>query len=222
MKYLIVNGDDFGGSRGINRGILDAHHRGILTSASLLVTMPWSNEAARLVRAAPGLSVGLHVQLPAVEQLDANGCRAELERQWRRFEELMGCPPTHVDSHYNIHRDVRVLPHLLDVTQQYGVPLRGHCSVRYLSKFYGQWGGRTHLEQISVESLCHLLRTEVEEGVTELSCHPGYADPDFRSGYSIERETEVRTLCAPNSRQTLVEQRIRLVSFQDLGGLALG
>ncbi|PYR01516.1 MAG: hypothetical protein DMF97_07400, partial [Acidobacteria bacterium] len=35
MKYLIVNADDFGASSGINRGILEAHQRGILTSTSL-------------------------------------------------------------------------------------------------------------------------------------------------------------------------------------------
>ena len=43
MKCLIVNGDDFGASRGINRGILEAHRSGILTSTSLLVNTPWSS-----------------------------------------------------------------------------------------------------------------------------------------------------------------------------------
>jgi len=49
-RYLIVNGDDFGASRGINRGIVQAHSRGILTSTSLLVDSPWSAEAAELAR----------------------------------------------------------------------------------------------------------------------------------------------------------------------------
>ena len=52
MKYLIVNGDDFGLSPGVNRGICEAHQDGILTSASLLVDTPWSEEAARLGRTA--------------------------------------------------------------------------------------------------------------------------------------------------------------------------
>src|SRR5919198_5155185 len=57
MKYLIVNGDDFGASRGVNRAIVESHRYGILTSTSLLVDVPWSESAAILSRALPGLSV---------------------------------------------------------------------------------------------------------------------------------------------------------------------
>ena len=32
MKSLIINGDDFGASPGINRGVIEAHEKGILTS----------------------------------------------------------------------------------------------------------------------------------------------------------------------------------------------
>src|SRR5204862_7273184 len=60
MKYLIVNGDDFGASRGINRAIMEAHLHGILTSTSLLVKTEWLEEAAALSSTAPDLSVGLH------------------------------------------------------------------------------------------------------------------------------------------------------------------
>src|SRR5947208_12765584 len=63
MKYLIVNADDFGASHGVNRGILEAHQRGILTSTSLLVHTAWSGEAAEMSRTAPDLSVGLHADL---------------------------------------------------------------------------------------------------------------------------------------------------------------
>ncbi len=228
MKYLIVNGDDFGASHGINRGIIAAHCQGILTSTSLLVTLPCSEEAARLGRAVPELSVGLHVHLhsggrgPTLDRPDADSWRVELHRQCRRFEELMGRPPTHLDSHHNVHRDLRLLPHFLSVARHYGVPLREHCPVRYLSKFYGQWGGQTHLEQISVDSLLHMLKTDIQEGITELSCHPGYIDPDFPSAYSTERETELQTLCAPSIRTALAEQQIQLVAFRDLGSLTMG
>lgn len=221
MKYLIVNGDDFGASRGINRGIIEAYHYGILTSTSLIVTTPWSEEAALLSRATPALSVGLHVHLTQGGELhtgpiDGDSIQAELRRQFFRFQELMGHPPTHLDSHHNMHREPRLLPYFLDLARQYGLPLREHSPVRYFSKFYGQWGGETHLEQIGVESLVRMSETEIQEGITEISCHPGYVDPDFPSGYSAERETELRTLCDPRIRLVLATRSIQLVNFRDL------
>jgi chitin disaccharide deacetylase len=225
MKWLIVNGDDFGVSRGVNGGIIAAHRRGILTSTSLIVNAPWSAEAAWLSRAVPALSVGLHVHIVsggkegATGPIDDDSYLAELCRQFFRFQELVGRLPTHLDSHHNVHRSPRLLPHFLELARQHGLPLREHSPARYFSKFYGQWGGDTHLEQIGVESLVRILETEVQEGVTELSCHPGYVDPDFPSSYSAERETELRTLCDPIVRQALAAQQIQLVSFRDLGAL---
>jgi predicted glycoside hydrolase/deacetylase ChbG (UPF0249 family) len=227
MKYLIVNGDDFGISPGINRGIMEAHHRGILTSTSLIVNMSSSQEAARLSRDLPRLSVGLHVNFaqsggePVADLADSDNCKDELHRQFYRFQELMGYLPTHLDSHHNAHRDPRLLPHFLDLARQYRLPLREHCPVHYFSKFYGQWDGQRHLEQISVESLARMLEAEIQDGCTELSCHPGYVDAEFQSSYSIEREAELRTLCDPGIRKVLVERQIQLVSFRDLGSILI-
>jgi len=49
-KYLIVNADDFGQSTGINRGIIEAHERGVVTSASLMVRWPAAIDAAQYAR----------------------------------------------------------------------------------------------------------------------------------------------------------------------------
>ena len=59
-RYLIVNADDFGQSRGINRGITEAHEQGIVTSASLMVRWPAAPEAAAYARSHGSLSLGLH------------------------------------------------------------------------------------------------------------------------------------------------------------------
>src|SRR5690349_9875299 len=108
MKCLIVNADDFGASRGINRGILEAFRSGILTSASLLVNAPWSEEAATLSRSVPEMSVGLHADLTHRENITARDSliRSALARQISAFEKLMGRMPTHLDSHRNIHHDL--------------------------------------------------------------------------------------------------------------------
>ena len=221
MKYLIVNGDDLGASRGINRGILEAQRCGILTSTSLLVNAAESEKAAELSRTLPEMSVGLHADLrnELKATTDPHRLREVLCAQIARFEELMGRPPTHLDAHHNVHRDPRALPCFLDVAREYGFPLREHSPVRYFSKFYGRWAGESHLEQISAESLARMLETKIKEGITELSCHPGYVDPNYSTGYAAERERELRTLCDPLIRRVLVEQSIQLVSYRDLAKL---
>src|SRR2546430_9059599 len=108
-RHLIVNADDFGQSRGVNRGIVAAHERGIVTSASLMVRWPAAAEAAALGRAHPRLSIGLHVDLgewtyrdgewvPVYEvvRLDNPAAVAqEAGRQLAAFRRLTGADPTH-------------------------------------------------------------------------------------------------------------------------------
>lgn len=221
-RYLIVNGDDFGASRGIDAGILRAHHDGILTSASLMVNMPRSREAAALSDALPAASIGLHANFtnegagPVVDLADVAACRTELRRQFTDFVRLMGRPPTHVDSHHNVHRLPGLLPLFLDLAAEHELPLREHSPARYHSSFYGQWDGVPHPEQISPDSLIRMLRTQMDTQVTELGCHPGYVDPDFSSVYHVERETELRTLCDPRVGRTVAALGFVLISFRDL------
>jgi len=217
MRWLIVTGDDFGITSGINRGIVQAHREGILTSASLMVDRPACEEAAALGRECATLSVGLHLEL---DPDDPERVPVELERQLARFLELVGAAPTHVDSHHDVHYDSRVLPRLLAWAGRTGLPVRGHSRARHFSKFYGQWGGETHLEQIGVEAFLRLADAEVREGVTELNCHPGYVEPGFPSSYAAEREEELRTLCDRRVHQALLEKEIRLIGFRDLSALA--
>ncbi len=60
---LIINGDDFGYSEGVNRAIIQAHREGVLTSASLMVNERAAAEAVAMAKANPGLAVGLHLVL---------------------------------------------------------------------------------------------------------------------------------------------------------------
>ena len=63
MAYLIVNADDLGADRNVDKGILEAFRNGIVTSATMLVTFSshWE-ESAREAQTA-GLPTGLHLSL---------------------------------------------------------------------------------------------------------------------------------------------------------------
>ncbi|OLB35170.1 MAG: hypothetical protein AUH11_15590 [Acidobacteria bacterium 13_2_20CM_57_17] len=63
VKNLIVNADDLGWTDGVNRGIVEAFHHGIVTSASLLANGPAFAGGAEAARSAPGLGIGVHLNL---------------------------------------------------------------------------------------------------------------------------------------------------------------
>lgn len=63
MRRLIVNADDFGFTSGVNRAIVEAHNRGVVTSSTLMANGPAFAEAVELARSTPSLGVGCHVVL---------------------------------------------------------------------------------------------------------------------------------------------------------------
>lgn len=63
MRRLIVTGDDFGLAVPVNEAIEEAHRRGILTTASLMVGAGAAADAVERARRLPTLKVGLHLVL---------------------------------------------------------------------------------------------------------------------------------------------------------------
>jgi len=53
-------------------------------------------------------------------------------------------------------------------------------------------------------------------GVTELMCHPGYAATGVPSFSCAQREQELRSLTCPSVRAAIIDERIRLISFNDI------
>lgn len=228
-RFLIFNGDDFGLTSGINRGIIEAHERGIVTSASLMVRYPAAVQAAEYARAHPRLSVGLHFELAewrycagewkaayeVVDARDATAVAAEFSQQLEIFERLMERTPTHLDSHQHVHLSEPARSLLLAEAARLQVPLRGlDSSIRYCGSFYGQTGeGESLSAAISSSSLIKLMR-DAEQGWTEYGCHPGYAE-GLDSVYLTEREVELSVLCASELRGVFAENNLRLSSFRD-------
>jgi predicted glycoside hydrolase/deacetylase ChbG (UPF0249 family) len=233
-RYLIVNADDFGQSPGVNRGVITAHERGIVTSASLMVRWPAAAAAADYGRTHPGMGLGLHLDLgewayrdggwamlyEVVPAADEAAVSEEVARQLDSFRRLVGREPTHLDSHQHAHREEPVLSVLLAVAEQLGVPLRHHTpGVQYCGDFYGQTGKGDPLPAaISLGGLVRTLKA-LPAGCTELACHPGL-DGDVDSMYRQERAEEVNVLCDPRLREVLAAEGIELLSFADVAGRA--
>src|SRR4030081_633307 len=131
-RLLVINADDLGFASGVNRGIIEAHDAGTLSSASMMVNAPAFEEAAALARARrPRLRGGLHLNLVAGRPLTdavsltdartgefhslgdltrralggrvrANEVRRECDAQLRALA-AAGIAPTHLDSHRHAH-----------------------------------------------------------------------------------------------------------------------
>jgi predicted glycoside hydrolase/deacetylase ChbG (UPF0249 family) len=152
MKQLIVNADDFGVSAEVNRGILYAHHNGIVTSTTVMVNFP---DAAlgleQALAAAPDLGIGLHLNLTAgcpvlpvpslvtadgtfyniaewptcLKAFDDDQVQQEVEAQVRRFFEIAGRPPDHLDAHHHAaYLHPVALRTMLATARQYNIPIR--------------------------------------------------------------------------------------------------
>ena len=219
MRRVIFNADDFGASSGTNRGIVECHTRGVLTSTSMMVTGAAVEEAVELSATLPELAVGLHWDVIGEDEREFDlaeeaAVREEFAAQLQRFEELTGRAPTHIDSHRHMHLEESVSELFRELAAPVGVPLRGDGQVRFVGNFYAQWEwGVTDLEHVSVAALQEIIRSEVREGWTELSCHPGYVSDDYRPMYRYEREAELRTLIDPAIAATLTELGIVLESY---------
>ena len=218
MRALIVNADDFGLASGVNDGIIEAHHAGVVTSGSLMVERPSAAEAAGLARRHPALSVGLHFddhRAAAGELDDPSWTAREFARQLERFRALVGAEPTHVDSHHHVHLDARRIATFKRLVAPLAVPLRGAGRVAYIGAFYARrHGGGTELERVGRRSLLGLIESQTGAALSELGCHPGRVSDDLTSSYLREREAELQTLTSPGLRQAIEDLGVRLVSYR--------
>lgn len=144
---LIINADDFGLTEGVNQAIIDLANKGTLSSTTVMVNMPFANEAIKL-KEYPSFSIGLHFNLtegkPISEPekcsslLDADGnfysystfvkklkngaikqehILEELRAQYNKLTEIIECSPSHIDSHQNIHKQWKIAKVLINFSK---------------------------------------------------------------------------------------------------------
>lgn len=222
-RFLVVNADDLGLSRGVNAGIVEAHERGVVTSASLMVRQSAAEAGARCAERHPALAIGLHLDLgqwdyeqgewaTAYERCDLEdpgAVEAECRAQVEAFRGLLGRDPTHVDSHQHVHTSEPVATVAAKIAAGLGVPLRGTGEYRYEGSFYGQDGrGEPYPAGITVAHLVELIES-LPAGWTEIGCHPG-RDAEGLSSYGAEREVEIEALCHPHVAAAIEKGRVRL------------
>lgn len=151
LKRVIINADDFGFSPGVTDGILRAHRDGIVTSTTIAANMPAAADAVKGLSEAPGLGIGVHLNVSQGPPLSKEGmalagadgvmnrtaigvmlavtCRpwllraveAEFEAQILWLKNL-GVTPTHLDSHRHIHCFTPIFSRVARLARRYHIP----------------------------------------------------------------------------------------------------
>jgi hopanoid biosynthesis associated protein HpnK len=159
VRRLIVNADDFGFTSGVNRAIVDAHSRGVVTSSTLMANSQAFEEAAQLAKTMPKLSIGCHVVLidgqPVLgaEQLPSLTSAARFRDDLVMFAaraiaggiegeeiiaeasaqiqkiQLAGIAVSHIDTHKHTHLFPKILRPLLRAA--------GACGIRAVRNPFG-------------------------------------------------------------------------------------
>ena len=141
QRRLIVNADDFGFTRGVNEGIIEAYRHGVLTATTLMANGEAFDDAVSLARQNPALDVGCHLvlvggssvldssrSLPAslFSLIAAVGARRiriydEFAAQLRKTLEV-GIRPTHLDTHKHTHLLPPVLEAVARLSAEFAIP----------------------------------------------------------------------------------------------------
>lgn len=211
---LIVNADDFGYSRGVNWGIVDAHRHGVVSSATMMVNMPAFAHAVELGKENPQLGIGVHLVLtcgqpvhPTVPTLtDESGAfrrgqqhlmdarPEEIEQEWTaQIERFLqsGLELTHLDSHHHVHAHPAVLPIMLRLAKKYDVPIRNPWALTESGQKSDQqvsctegFSPRFYGEALTVDTFIDIVE-ELQGCISaEVMTHPAYLDEAVRKGSS--------------------------------------
>lgn len=242
MRYIIVNADDFGLSPSVNKGIIEAHRNGIVTSTTVMMNMPYAYEAIQYRKAFPNLGFGVHLVLTQGMALGKdyqtltyeNGIFKEENIRQRSFDidEViqewtlqidafyeMGIKPTHLDSHQSIHRFEELQSACLTIQDKYKLPFRNHFQywhpkLKVKSAFFNKF----YKEKLSLTTLISAINRINDGQVLEIMCHPGLNDEDLKalSPYADERQIELDLLCSLELKKQLSDLNVRLVNYSDI------
>ncbi|MFY4774452.1 chitin disaccharide deacetylase [Metabacillus sp. RGM 3146] len=238
---LIVNADDFGYSPGVNYGILDAHHQGILTSATMMMNMPGTDHACIISKHAPDLGIGVHFVLTTgfpltngaslkgengrfltqqqffKRELNAKEIQDEFQAQLSKFLKA-GLQPTHFDSHHHVHRQPIVWEILKEIAEGLSIPVRNPMVASLpdqekvlTSVFSSSFYG----EKLTKEDFIRILNDMADTEILEIMCHPGYVDEQLleNSSYHKQRAYETSVLIDVKLKEWIQKNEIMLCHY---------
>ena len=238
---LIINADDLGYDPAVTRGILEAMNQGVVSSTTMIVNGPHSEDAGKKVHGTV-LGIGLHVNLARwqpvskvpkyllgpdggfvegkIVELPVEVVEHETLAQLERLKALTGRAASHLDVHKHLHKNPLVLEGIGRVALKLKLPLRSiDAPMRRTLRERGVVTNDAFIGDAGEQAYwtTERLRTHLwalpTEGSVELMCHPGYAPITLKSGYSAQREVELATFLSDQARDWLDARELSPTSW---------
>lgn len=279
LKKLIINADDFGLCKGVNRAVIETHTAGVLTSTTIMANMPASDEAISLAKKTPTLGVGVHLNVSEGKPLSTDSAVRLLLDDDGKFRHSAyklafkvltnkkilkavevefaaqiksvidrGIKPTHLDSHKHFHLLPPVYRIVCSLAGDFGIG-----AIRWpwepATVCFGDWPkvdfadkmraflarqmalkcqkqDRRFIKNDVFFGIAHTGRidgafwSEVAAaqfvGVAEVMTHPGYPEGLENTRLVGQRQVELKWLCEPATKESLINAGIELVSYGKL------
>ena len=211
-RFLILNADDFGMCHSTNEAINTLLTEGSITSASLMMTCPWTLEAVNLIKKNPSMDIGVHFThtaewnvykwgplksnmntlvdengyFPADTHTVVNYADPEQLREeaisQMEFAIALGLDPTNIDNHMGSMHHVMDI--LLDLCERYQLPLR-----------YAKQGHsfRTQANHEEIVALAEKKGIQLPDYIEML---PFFAPGGKEPAYQITKEAAINCICS--------------------------
>lgn len=139
---LILNADDFGLSPSVNKGIVECYNSGLISSTTMMMNTPYTDEAISLAKENNIKNIGIHLNLTYGKSVLPNSevpslvdergvfhyvcmlgyytqyldAKKELRAQIEKFL-ASGLKPTHLDHHHYFNEIPNILKAYLEARQ---------------------------------------------------------------------------------------------------------
>lgn len=245
---IIINADDFGFSKSINNGIIEAYKKGLITTTTIMINMPYVEDAINLWKQNKKLGLGLHINITAGKPIsnnvnslvDENGNfyhhnkieKNEIQLNYEdvifeiksQIEKLKSYDVIidHLDCHHSIFLNDTVKRALLDIAEEYNLPmrtgekgsLRDDAIIRniittdeLLQEFYA--------DNAKYETIINFIDNNKHLNTLEIMTHCGFIDEDTKNRTSyINREQEIQEL--QKLKDMGFYDKNKLITFKDL------
>ena len=241
---LILNGDDFGLTRGVNLGIVEAFQRGALRSATVMAGMPAVDHAVELTKQTPGLKTGIHLRLTTGSPMADNVpsllgddgqlqkqsafwpnttmVAEEIERELRvQIDSLLaaGFTLTHMDGHHHCHSHHLVAPVVEKLASEYKLPVRPCLKPVNYGATHLSFTDKFYGDDLKLDSLLEIVKNHLDKtDVLEVMCHPAFIDNELNqvSNYCMPRVQELSILTDPKLIPALEEFGVTLTDYSEL------